>query len=141
MHTDTTMVPVLNPASDAPARPGLRPTCATTGRSSVPTRRTGSPPHPDRKGERPRAHPADFQGILQADRYAGFTELCDDEGVVEAACMAHARRRLLDMHAAIQSYLAQQSLNRVAALYPSSATFAAVRKRSACACGRLGRLR
>jgi len=71
---------------------------------------------PDRKGEHPRAHLAAFRGILQVDGYAGFAELYD-RGVTEAACWAHARRKFFDVHAATQSPIAHEALQRIAALY------------------------
>jgi transposase len=71
---------------------------------------------PDRKGEHPRAHLASFHGILQADGYAGYAGLYE-HGVTEAACWAHARRNFFDVHAATQSPLALEALQRIAALY------------------------
>ena len=76
---------------------------------------------PDRKGEHPRAHLASFHGILQADGYAGYAGLYD-RGVTEAACWAHARRNFFDVHAATQSPLALEALQRIAALYAIEAT-------------------
>jgi transposase len=72
---------------------------------------------PDRKGEHPREHLRDFQGILAADGYAGYAGLYGDGRVVEAACMAHARRKFWDVHEATQSPLARAALDRIAALY------------------------
>src|SRR3546814_10073212 len=48
---------------------------------------------PDRKGEHPQRHLKDFQGIVQADGYAGFNALYDSGRVKEAACWAHVRRK------------------------------------------------
>ena len=70
----------------------------------------------DRKGEHPRQHLASFQGILQADGYAGYAGLYE-RGVTEAACWAHARRKFFDVQAATQSPLAAEALGRIAALY------------------------
>ena len=55
---------------------------------------------PDRKGEHPQAHLANFKGVLQADAYAGFNAIYESGRVVEAACWAHARRKFYDLHAA-----------------------------------------
>lgn len=71
---------------------------------------------PDRKGEHPRTHLGSFRGILQADGYAGYAGLYE-RGVTEAACWAHARRKFFDVHAATQSPLAHEALQRIAALY------------------------
>jgi transposase len=70
----------------------------------------------DRKGEHPRAHLASFQGLLQADGYAGYARLYAGK-VSEAACWAHVRRKFFDVQAATQSALAQEALQRIAALY------------------------
>ena len=50
----------------------------------------------DRGGEHPRAHLANWSGLLQADAYGGYTQLYDADRapgpILEAACWAHARR-------------------------------------------------
>ncbi|NPD70129.1 IS66 family transposase, partial [Acetobacteraceae bacterium] len=52
---------------------------------------------PDRGGEHPRRHLAQYAGILQADAYAGFNELYlpgrRPGAISEAACWAHGRRK------------------------------------------------
>ena len=51
---------------------------------------------PDRRGEHPEQHLADYGGILQADAYAGYNRLYLPERkprpVTEALCWSHARR-------------------------------------------------
>lgn len=71
---------------------------------------------PDRKGEHPRAQLSEFRGILQADGYAGFAKLYGNR-IVEAACLAHARRKFWDVHEATKSPLAREALDRIGALY------------------------
>ena len=71
----------------------------------------------DRRGEHPRRHLGGFDGILQADGYAGFNELYRVGGVTEVACWAHVRRNFFDIHAASGSALAKEALDRIAALY------------------------
>ncbi|EKS2889015.1 IS66 family transposase, partial [Escherichia coli] len=51
---------------------------------------------PDRKGIHPQTHLACFSGVLQADAYAGFNELYRNGRITEAACWAHARRKIHD---------------------------------------------
>ena len=50
----------------------------------------------DRGGEHPRAHLANWSGLLQADAYGGYSQLYDGDRkpglILEAACWAHARR-------------------------------------------------
>jgi transposase len=77
---------------------------------------------PDRKGEHPRGHLADFHGILQADAYAGFRDLYEPgpDGVArvrEAACWAHLRRDFHDVWKATESPIAREALERIGALY------------------------
>ena len=72
---------------------------------------------PDRKGEHPREHLRPFRGILQADGYAGFAGLYGDGRVVEAACLAHARRKFYGEHVRNRSPIAAEALQRIAAIY------------------------
>ena len=76
---------------------------------------------PDRKGEHPRQHLAGFRGILQADGYAGYAGLYQ-QGVSEAACLAHVRRKFFDIHASTQSPQAHEALQYIAALYAIEAS-------------------
>ena len=76
---------------------------------------------PDRRGEHPRAHLSDFRGILQADGCAGYAELYADGRVVEAACMAHARRKFFDVHETTKSAPAREALDRIGAPLPDRA--------------------
>ncbi len=51
---------------------------------------------PNRAGEHPRQHLADWSGILQADAYGGYARLYDagrqPGPIIEAGCWSHARR-------------------------------------------------
>jgi hypothetical protein len=117
VHADDTVVPVLEP--------GLGRTRTARLWTYVRDDRTfggAEPPavlyrySPDRKGEHPRAHLNPFHGILQADGYAGFAKLYGNS-IVEAACMARARRKFFDVHETIKSPLAREALDRIAVLY------------------------
>ena len=76
---------------------------------------------PDRKGEHPLKHLREFVGILQADGYAGFDRLYNDQDphhqIKEAACWAHARRKFYDIQAATDSPIASEALARIGELY------------------------
>lgn len=77
---------------------------------------------PDRKGEHPQRHLADFSGILQADAYAGFRKLYEPDAkgnvqVREAACWAHLRRDFHDDWKTTGSSLAEEALHRIGKLY------------------------
>src|SRR6202050_4571424 len=75
---------------------------------------------PDRKGERPRAHLANFTGVLQADAYAGFDQLYGEK-IQEAACWAHVRRKFYDIDVALSSPIASEALDRIGRLYALAA--------------------
>jgi transposase len=77
---------------------------------------------PDRKGEHPQKHLAEFRGILQADAYAGFRKLYepgldDTQRIREAACWAHLRRDFHDVWQATGSPIAKEALNQIGRLY------------------------
>jgi transposase len=118
LHADDTPVPVLEPGRGS----------TKTGRLWAyvrDDRPSGSsdPPavwfrfSPDRKGERPRTHLKNFEGVLQADGYAGFDRLYEGRRISEAACWAHARRKFFDVHEDQPSPIAAEALARIGALY------------------------
>ncbi|WP_175813673.1 IS66 family transposase [Burkholderia contaminans] len=72
---------------------------------------------PDRRGEHPQQHLADFTGVLQADAFAGYAELYRGGTIQEAACMAHARRKIHDLHAVRPNAVTEEALHRIGALY------------------------
>jgi len=75
---------------------------------------------PNRKGEHPQAHLANYSGILQADAYGGYGRIYEGGKVIEAACWAHARRPFWDLHESqgkVVGSIAHQALERIAALY------------------------
>ena len=65
-------------------------------------------------------HARDFlgswSGKLVCDDYSGYKALFD-RGVIEAGCMAHARRKLHDLYANHRSEIAEEGLRYFAALY------------------------
>lgn len=90
VHADDTPLPVLAPSNGR----------TKTGRLWVyvrddrPSGSTEAPAvwfayTPDRRGEHPQQHLADFTGVLQADAFAGYAELYRSGRIQEAACMAH----------------------------------------------------
>ncbi|MCT6073896.1 IS66 family transposase, partial [Escherichia coli] len=72
---------------------------------------------PDRKGIHPQQHLADYRGILQADAYAGYNALYESGQVTEAACMAHARRKIHDVHVRHPTTVTGEALRRIGELY------------------------
>jgi len=72
---------------------------------------------PDRKGQWPAQHLANFTGHMHSDGYAGFNELYRQGKVQEMACMAHVRRKFFDIHKSQGSAIAAEALQRIAMLH------------------------
>lgn len=72
---------------------------------------------PDRKGQHPKDHLAKYQGWMHADGYAGFEDLYRSGHIREVACMAHVRRKFVDIHRAQGSTIADEAIGRIAQLY------------------------
>jgi transposase len=64
---------------------------------------------------------AGFAGILQADAYAGFNRLYAPERkpgpILEAACWAHARRKLYELAAISKAPIAAEAVRRIDELF------------------------
>jgi len=124
LHGDDTPVPVLDPGKGK-TKTGRLWAYVRDGRPCA----DPVPPavvyvySPDRKGEHPRDHLKDFRGVLHADGYAGFRELYEKKGadgeptIVEAACMAHVRRKFFDLAASGSAPIAEEALKRIGELY------------------------
>jgi len=118
IHADDTPVPVLAPGNGKTKTGRLW----TYVRDDRPAGSLDAPAawfaySPDRRGEHPQQHLAKFQGILQADAFAGFDKLYKDGTIQEAPCMAHIRRKFHDLVEAHQSPIAIEAVERIAALY------------------------
>jgi transposase len=122
LHADDTPVPVLQPGRGT-TKHGRLWTYVRDDRA-----RASSDPaavwfaySPDRKGIHPHTHLRHFNGVLQADGYAGFDRLFNETDpqhpIKEAACWAHARRKFYDIHQATQSPIALEALKRIGELY------------------------
>jgi len=128
IHGDDTTVPVLSPGLGRTKTGRLwvyvrddRPFCGT------------APPaaayfySPDRRGEHPVRHLANFTGFLQADGYAGFEALYDrrstgqgaraNRPITEVACWAHCRRKFFDVWDGKKSPPGKEAIERIAAFY------------------------
>ncbi len=114
LHADETPVPQLEPGR------------GTTKRAYLWVYRSNDldsgPPlvlfdyQPGRGGEHARTFLTGWQGDLVVDDYAGYKALFTHE-VREVGCMAHARRKFFELHAANQSPEAAEALRRIAELY------------------------
>ncbi|EGC1290758.1 IS66 family transposase [Salmonella enterica] len=118
VHTDDTPVKVLAPGSGK----------TKTGRLWVyvrDDRNAGSSLpaavwfaySPDRKGEHPQRHLEEYRGVLQADAYSAYDVLYETGRVKEAACLAHARRKIHDEHVRRPTEVTHEALRRIAELY------------------------
>jgi transposase len=121
LFADDTTLPVLDPGRGR----------TKTGRLwcyAVDDRPWCGPGHPaaayvyaeDRRGIRPAAHLAGFNGVLQVDGYAGFKRLAGDRAdssVRLAFCWAHTRRKFYEFYQSTGSPLAAEVLARIRSLY------------------------
>src|SRR4051794_21643710 len=116
IHADDTPVSVLNPgrsathdgrfyADDTRPRGGGEPSIAVFRFSA------------GRAGKHPGQHLAGFTGTLQADAFSGFDHLYRGGTMVEAGCLGHARRKLVDLVRAKGSPIAAEGVKQIAALY------------------------
>lgn len=71
---------------------------------------------PDRKGIHPTDNLANYSGVMQADGYGGYKKLYGNQ-IIEAACMAHVRRKFHDVIKLKPSPIAEEALARIGALY------------------------
>ncbi|WP_299593486.1 IS66 family transposase [uncultured Tateyamaria sp.] len=71
----------------------------------------------DRKGEHPVSHLAGYTGRVHADGYSGFNGLFGDDKADEMACMAHVRRKFVDVFASQGNAIAEEAIRRIAELY------------------------
>ena len=118
LHADDTPVPVLAPGNGKTKTGRLW----TYVRDDRPAGDKAAPAvwfaySPDRKGEHPEQHLGKFRGTLQADAYAGFNQLYAAGRIQQAVCWAHVRRHFYDLEQAHASPIAQEALQRIAALY------------------------
>ena len=71
---------------------------------------------PGRSGEHARAFLDGWQGNLVCDDFSGY-KASFKQGITEIGCMAHARRKFFDLHAANHSTLAEYVLQQIGNLY------------------------
>ena len=71
----------------------------------------------DREGKHPADHLSQFKGWMHADGYSGFNKLYRSGDVHEVACMAHVRRKFVDIFKASGLEVAEEAIKRIALLY------------------------
>ncbi len=69
-----------------------------------------------RSGEHARQFLGDWSGSLLCDDFSGYKALMT-AGVTEVGCLAHARRKFFDLHAAGKSQIAETALAQFAKVY------------------------
>ena len=71
----------------------------------------------DRKGEHPVRHLSEYKGWVHADGYAGFNGVFGEDRASEMACMAHIRRKFVDVQQSQGSAIAEEAIKRIAKIY------------------------
>ena len=71
----------------------------------------------NRAHEHPKRVLAGFAGTLQVDGYSGYNDVLSSQTVIEAGCLAHARRKFVDVFKATSSPTAKEAIVRIAQLY------------------------
>ena len=69
-----------------------------------------------RSGQHAQRFLGDWRGALMVDDFAGYKALFAN-GVTELGCMAHARRKFVDLEKASGSVIAAEAVRRIAVLY------------------------
>ena len=118
LHADDTPVGVLAPGNGKTKQGRLW----VYARDDRPAGETAAPAvwfrySADRKGIHPQAHLRHYEGVLQADAYAGYNPIYASGRVLEAACWAHARRKFYDIHAAQPTPITTYVLAQIGELY------------------------
>jgi transposase len=91
IHTDDTILPVLDPNCEHAKKARL---WVALGDWTNPFNVFDYTSN--HTGEGPQSFFANFRGFLQADAYAGYNQLYEEQKVIEAACNAHARRKFFE---------------------------------------------
>ena len=71
----------------------------------------------DREGKHPADHLKTFKGWMHADGYSGFNQLYKSGKIQEVACMAHVRRKFVDVFKSQNLNVAEEAIKRIAQLY------------------------
>jgi transposase len=113
MHADETPVPMLAPGEKKTQRAYIWAYCSTPFSAFKAVVYDFSP---SRAGEHARHFLGNWSGKLVCDDFAGY-KASFARGIIEIGCMAHARRKFFDLHAANKSQLAEQALYSIGGLY------------------------
>ena len=114
LHADETPVAQLDPGAGKTKRAYLFAYRTTDENPIVVFEYAGS-----RSGKHAAAFLGDWKGALMVDDYSGYKALFPR--ITELGCWAHARRKFVDLHKASGSLIANEAIQRIAALYRSEA--------------------
>ncbi|PRC93986.1 Transposase IS66 family [Solimicrobium silvestre] len=114
LHADETPVPQLDPRKGKTKRAYLRAYRSNNLEAGAPI--VVFEFQASRSGTHVQDFLADWRGHLMVDDYGGYKHLFK-QGITELACLAHARRKFFDLHAANQHPIAEEALQRIAELY------------------------
>lgn len=62
---------------------------------------------------------ARLRALLQAEAYGGYNALYEGGRITEAACMAHGRRKIHEVHARIPTDITTEALKRSGSALPA----------------------
>ncbi|TCS34307.1 IS66 family transposase [Reinekea marinisedimentorum] len=113
LHADETPVAMLSPGKQKTHKAYV---WAYTSTPFSGTRAVVYDFAPGRSGEHARRFLQSWQGKLVCDDFSGY-KASFKQGITEIGCMAHARRKFFDLHAANQSTLAEYALQQIGHLY------------------------
>jgi transposase len=113
LHADETPVAMLEPGTGKTKRAYL---WAYSIGAHDPTRAVVYDFAESRAGRHAQTFLGDWRGTLVCDDYSGYKALIA-QGVKEAGCMAHARRKFFDLHMANQSQIAGEAIQYFGQLY------------------------
>lgn len=113
LHADETPVAMLDPGAGKTKRAYL---WANSVGAHDPFKAVVYDFADSRAGRHAQAFLGDWRGTLVCDDYSGYKALIA-QGVTEAGCMAHARRKFFELHSANKSQIATEALTLIAQLY------------------------
>ena len=113
LHADETPVQMLSPGKKKTHRAYL---WAYASTRFSPLRAVVYDFAESRAGEHARTFLGDWRGSLVCDNYSAYKKSFQ-QGITEIGCLAHARRKLFDLHANNKSQIAEQGLKFFTALY------------------------
>jgi len=113
VHADETPVPMLDPGSGKTHRAYLWSYC--TGQFEA-NKIVVYDFAESRAGKHAMAFLGEWRGALVCDDYSGYKALIA-QGVTEAGCLAHARRKFYELHANHSSQIAAEALTHFGKLY------------------------